>query len=95
MSEYISLLWPAERQKYKDNIRRLNDEVINDLSIEYLCNKIASGKDQVSWIKDILCTIVSSEEVIKYRQNIFEDIYSNSELNQKLVEILEELKFLF
>lgn len=94
MEEYISLLWPDQKEKYSKFILKLNQEAINDLSIDYICDKISKDKDQAEWIKEIMTSLVNDEEVIKYRQEVFEDIYTNSSLNEELISILEKLEFL-
>ena len=94
MEEYISLLWPDQKEKYSKSILKLNQEAINDLSLDYICDKISKDKDQAEWIKEIMTSLVNDEEVIKYRQEVFEDIYTNSSLNEELISILEKLEFL-
>lgn len=59
----FSLQWPKQ-QTFK--VTKLNENTINDLSIEFLCEKLTNIDRQQTWIKEILINLSNSEEVINY-----------------------------
>ena len=89
--ENISLLWPENKSKYEPRTVILNDTVINNLKIDDLCQSVTKNKNEVKYIRDIIITMCNDEDVIRYRQDIFEDILHSKELVESLEEILERL----
>lgn len=92
MEQYnLSLLFPHEDEY---STRQLDENVINDLSIDFICNELSNNDKEQRWIKDIFINICDDEEVIKYRSDIFEDLLMSTNLRKRLEEQLRELSFL-
>lgn len=91
----ISLLWPKDKKEYVKLTKRLSDETINDLSLEYICSQISNNENEIGWAKEVFTCITLSEEVVKYRQDIFEDIYKSEEFRKELISLLEKLNYLY
>ena len=91
----ISLLWPKDKKEYVNLTKRLTDETINDLSLEYICSEISNNEYEIAWAKEAFTTITIDEEVVKYRQDIFEDIYKSEDFRKELITLIEKLKYLY
>ena len=44
----ISLLWPKDKKEYVNLTKRLTDETINDLSLEYICSEISNNEYEIA-----------------------------------------------
>lgn len=91
---YISLLWPNNEQTYASKTIKLNDSTIESLDIVGFCKRLSDKFDEYDYIKNILTNLCHDESVIKYRQNIFNDIISSKNLLSSLENILDNLKSL-
>ncbi len=87
----FSLMWPSDCQR---EYKVLNDECCNDLSLEYLCSRLAKKEYDRNIILDILKKIPSDSRVVKYRVDIFDDILRHPELRKNVNALLEQLEFL-
>ena len=70
----------------------LNKEAINDLSIDYICEAVTEDSYELNSIKQLLIKITHSEEVIKYRLDVFEDFLNFPQLRSDLTSLLLKLK---
>ena len=70
----------------------LNKEAINDLSIDYICEAVTEDSYELNSIKQLLIRITHSEEVIKYRLDVFEDFLNFPQLRSDLTSLLLKLK---
>ena len=70
----------------------LNKEAINDLSIDYICEAVTKDQYELNSIKQLLVKVTDSEEVIKYRLDIFEDFLKFPKLRDDLTTLLLKLK---
>ena len=91
----ISLLWPKDKKEYVKVTKRLSAETINDLSLDYICSQISNNECEIGWAKEVLTCITLSKEVVKYRQDIFEDIYKSEGFRKELLSLLEKLNYLY
>ncbi len=90
MQEF-SLLYP---QGIKPDYQTLGDEAINDLSVEFLCERLSEVVYEQNVIKNIMIKVEKNPEVIKYRRDIFDDIIHFPKLREHINELLQELDFL-
>jgi len=93
----VSLLWPTEKEAYSSKIHRINPATELDLGLEELCKSITSNEKQCKIIKEIFANMCCDEEVIRYRQNIFEDFLHSEELIAamgSILKILEDLQYI-
>lgn len=90
----FSLLWPGNEGDYKQKTRTLSSATADNLNLDGLSKNIAGNTDVAAGIRDILCKMCCDEEVISYRQEIFNDIASSDELMNSVGKILEQLQHL-
>lgn len=70
----------------------LSKEAINDLSVDFLCNTLTKDPYELNVIKELFINITDSEEVIKYRSDVFEDFLNFPKLRENLTALLLKLK---
>ena len=87
----LSLLYP---ENVKPDTKTLSPETINDLSIEYICERLSGELFEQNIIKNIMISFEKNPEVIRYRRDIFDDIFHFPKLRERIKELLEELAFL-
>ena len=90
MKEF-SLLYP---QGVKPDYKILGSEAINDLSVELICDRLSEVAYERNVIKNIMIKMERNPEVIRYRRDIFDDIFHFPKLREHIKELLEELDFL-
>lgn len=85
----IDLLYPGEEVSWY----RLSEETINDLSIDYLCEKVAHNGKEREWIKDIMVNLCTDDSVVSYRMDIF-SYFMNSSRFRKVCERIRQFGLL-
>lgn len=91
MLEKFSLLYPEGKEPaYKT----MGDEVINDLSLNLICDNLTESDYEKNIIKRIMTRIESDPEVIRYRSEIFDDILRFPKLRDGIKDLLEQLDYL-
>lgn len=90
MQEF-SLLYPKNVQSKN---KTLTDEACNDLSVEYICEKLSGDPYEQNIIRNIMIKIESNPEIIRYRRDVFDDIYHYPELRERIKGLLDELAYL-
>lgn len=84
----FSLLQPSNTDvKYQT----LTPQAINDLSIDTICEALTSDKFERNSIKNLMTNLTCDERVIKYRCDIFDDLYRNPSLRNELETLLAKL----
>ena len=84
----FSLLYPQNtEQKYKT----LNDEAINDLSIDFILDALTEVKYERGQIRRIMTQVTDDSEVIKYRCDVFEDFLRFPKLREAMEELVARL----
>lgn len=86
---YFSLLAPDGDYNYFE----LSSAVINDLSVDFIIGNVTAKKNEQQIIKKIITSMPVDENVISYRQEIYQDLKSAPETCKQLYEILDEMKF--
>ena len=87
----FSLLYPNDKEPAG---KILSEETINDLSIEMICEKLSGDTFEQNIIKNIMIKMEKDPEVIRYRRDVFDDIYHYPQLRQRIKELLDELAYL-
>ena len=87
----FSLQYPEGKT---ENYQTLNDETCNDLSIDYICDRVTDSEYEQNIIFKMMTRLESDPEVIKYRRDIFDDILHFPALREKIKDLLEELNYL-
>ncbi len=84
----FSLLHPSDSQAVYN---QLPPQAINDLSVDYICAALTEDTFERGSIKNLMTNITSDEAVIKYRCDIFDDLYKNPHLRVELEQLLATL----
>ena len=87
MSE-LSLLYPDSANR---KCMQLTAEAVNDLSIDYIVESIATDAYEQNSIKTILSSLTCDIDTINYRADVFEDILNFPELRDGLIKLLVKL----
>ncbi len=88
-SENFSLLHP---ENSKAVYRKLTDEAINDLSVDFICEGLSEDGFEKNSIKQFIINITDDEETIRYRCDVFEDFLRFPQLREDLMRVLAKLK---
>lgn len=93
MGDDISLLWP---RGYRDRgaVKKIAVNTMEDLQIEKLCMLITEKETEKKLIQELLSTLCMDEEVIKYRQKIFWDIYHSERLSKFFNGLFDKLDYI-
>lgn len=84
----FSLFYPMN---YEKSALSMSNEAINDLSLDYIVTVLTEDVFEQNSIKELMTQIEYSEELIKYRCDVFEDFLRLPELRSSLTELLEML----
>jgi DNA mismatch repair ATPase MutS len=90
--EHISLLWPDD--SYKSNncfIISENDNIIEDLSLEYITKALSIDNRHKIDVPFLSSLITDDPKVIKYRQEIIDDLLKYPELVESFTSLLPML----
>lgn len=84
----FSLLHPADSEAVYNT---LPPQAVNDLSIDYLCAALTDDAFERGSIKNLMINLTADEAVIKYRCDIFDDLYRDPHLRVELEQLLSTL----
>lgn len=86
--ETISLLWKNKRE----NVEHVDEVVLNDMGIMPFIEAVFSDETQREFAKKRMMELVTQEETIKYRQEIFAELYENADFLEEMENAVEKLK---
>ena len=69
----------------------LPSQAVNDLSLDYICAALTDNAFERGSIKNLMTNITVDESVIRYRCDIFDDLYRNPHLRTELENLLSTL----
>ena len=87
----ISILFPGDSY---DRCSVLSDSAVHDLGLDAVCEKISDKPEEQHLILGIMSRFCGDPEVIRYRLDVFEDIYDNPDFRNRMLEILDKIDFL-
>lgn len=87
----ISILFPGDSY---DRCRVLSESAVHDLGLDSVCGKISEKPEEQHLILGIMSRICGDPDVIRYRLDVFEDIYGNPGFRNRMLEILDKIDFL-
>jgi len=91
-SGYVSLLFPPHLSaEARRSSPVLNAAASHDLGIERIVSAFASNMDHQQVIRQIFIRLVDNPEVLRYRQDIIDDLLRNPELADRLTSLLPVL----
>ena len=77
----LSLLYPEGK---KSSAITLGEETCNDLSIEHICEKISGDTYEQNIIRNIMIKLEHDPEIIRYRRDVFDDMYHYPKLRERI-----------
>lgn len=77
-----------------DGCRVLSESAIHDLGLDSVCRKLSDKVQEQNLILDVMSRICADPEVVRYRLDVFEDIYNNPAFRERMLEILDKIDFL-
>ncbi len=86
--EEFSLLYPQNREF---TLRKLTEEAINDLSIDFLLDNLTEIKNEREHIRSLMTQITDDPVVIQYRCDVFEDFLRFPKLRAVMEELVKRL----
>ncbi|MBR4994113.1 MAG: DNA mismatch repair protein [Lachnospiraceae bacterium] len=86
----MSLLFPNQEL----NFRKLSDETIHDIGMDSIINKLTKKENEQTYIRNVMRMLTDDVDNAIYRCDIFDDIYRNKEMREKLMELLDRINFL-
>ena len=89
--EKISLLHPTG---HGDDYTQLSDVAVHDLGFDAICEKLSDKEPEKRMILRIMSRMTPDPYVAKYRGDIFDDIMKYPDMRNRMLEILNEVKFL-
>ena len=74
--------------------RQLSDETLHDLGIDSVCAEVTRNEKEQYLISRVLGSVTPDARVARYRTEVFGDILSHREMREKLMKLLDHVKFL-
>ena len=88
-NEKINLLFPNGQEEF----RELSTTAFHDLGIDFICEKITDKAEERTQFAQIFLRMTDNPAVTTYRGDIFEDIFKNPVMCQKLMAQLEHIDY--
>lgn len=88
----ISLLWTKDKRQYHHSTAPLFHASVESLELDLLCANLCEREEDRKIVKGILTEFCHDEEVIRYRQSIFNDFISSEQLTTAFENVLEALR---
>ena len=89
--ENFSLLYPENK---RPSYKTLCSETCNDLSLDKILDFITENDAEKKILRDMMMKLENDPQVIRYRCDVFEDIFRFPVLREKLKDMLEQLEYL-
>ncbi len=87
----ISIIFPDGSY---DKCNVLSESAVHDLGLDSVCKKLSDKAQEQSLILSIMSRICFDPEVVRFRLDVFEDIYNNPAFRERMLEILDKIDFL-
>ncbi|MCQ2595853.1 MAG: hypothetical protein MJ196_11385 [Treponemataceae bacterium] len=89
MSTNFSLLYPNGEAGFK----KLSDISIHDLGLDFICENITEKYEEQTLFLNIFSKMSDNPYDTAYRCDVFEDIYNNPQMCEKLMEVLGHIDY--
>ena len=87
----MSILFPYGSY---ERCRVLPETAVHDLGLDTICTEISAKPEEQSLIRGVMSRMTYESDVIRYRLDVFEDIYNNPDFRNRMLEILDKIDFL-
>ena len=87
----LSIIFPPDSF---ESCKVLSDTAIHDLGLDKISQNVSDKPKEQSLILGIMSRITSDPEVVRFRLDVFDDIYRNPSFRERMLEILDKIEFL-
>lgn len=85
----LSLLYPQGQNNFKN----LSDVSFHDLGIDFICEKVTDKYEEQQIFAQYFNKMCDDPAITEYRCQVFEDVYKNPAMSQKLMELLQHIDY--
>ena len=89
--ERISIVFPSGSY---EKCRELSETAVHDLGLDVICRSLSDKAKEQNLILGIMSRITADPDVVRFRLDVFEDIYRNPGFRDRMLEILDRIDFL-
>ena len=72
----------------------LSETAVHDLGLDRICESVSDKPKEQSLILGIMSRITSDADVVRFRLDVFDDIYRNPAFRERMLEIIDKIEFL-
>ena len=72
----------------------LSETAVHDLGLDRICESVSDKPKEQSLILGIMSRITSDADVVRFRLDVFDDIYRNPAFCERMLVILDKIEFL-
>ena len=87
----LSIIFPPDSF---ESCKVLSDTAVHDLGLDKISQNVSDKPKEQSLILGIMSRITSDPEVVRFRLDVFDDIYRNPSFRERMLEILDKIEFL-
>ncbi len=84
----MSLLWPEDKKEFI----KIDESVFDDLELEKIITEISKNHYERNLVREFFTLLPVDERVIKYRQEIFDDLSNSEKLTFELEDLLTDFE---
>jgi len=89
--EPLTILFPGHESV---SWKALSEETLHDLGLDALIEKLTKQEKEQTLIRQIMGQVTADPSVAAFRCEVFDDLYRHPAIRQKLMELLDHVKFL-
>ncbi|MBQ3318169.1 MAG: hypothetical protein IJG69_09550 [Spirochaetales bacterium] len=72
----------------------LSETAVHDLGLDRICESVSDKPKEQGLILGIMSRITADPDVVRFRLDVFDDIYRNPAFCERMLEILDKIEFL-
>ena len=72
----------------------LSETAVHDLGLDRICESVSDKPKEQALILGIMSRITADPDVVRFRLDVFDDIYRNPAFCERMLEILDKIEFL-
>ena len=89
MEQQLSILYPSDIEQ--SAYRQMSDVSWHDLGMDQICDELSSQIEDRLIVKKVMTYLCPDPRVASYREDVFEDILKNPDLQEHIVDILNQV----
>ena len=87
----LTILFPGQD---RITYRLMPEETLHDLGLDSLIREVTSDAKEQALLLQVLRSLSPEASVARYRADVFDDLYHHPEIREKLLSLLDHVKFL-